>query len=67
MDGYVGALDIHLMRIAAPSRAQYGNVGSYFSGHNCPYGVNVQVMCDADCHFISFCIASPGILIIVLQ
>jgi hypothetical protein len=60
MDGFIGALDGYLMRIAAPSQAECGNVGAYFSGHYCTYGVNVQAMCDADCRFLFFALASPG-------
>jgi hypothetical protein len=48
------------MRISAPSWDQCGNVGAYFSGHYCTYGVNVQAICDADCCFTFFCIALPG-------
>jgi hypothetical protein len=51
MNGCIGALDGNLMRITAPSYAECSNVGAYFSGHYCTYGVNVQVMCNADCHF----------------
>jgi hypothetical protein len=53
MNGCIGALDGYLMRITAPSYAECGNVGAYFSGHYCTYGVNVQVMCDADCLFFT--------------
>ena len=60
MNGCVGALDGYLMRITAPSFAECGNVGAYFSGHYCTYGVNVQAMCDADCRFTFFCLAAPG-------
>jgi hypothetical protein len=60
MDGCIGALDGYLMRITAPSFAECRNVGAYFSGHFCTYGVNVQAMCDADCHFIFLCLAAPG-------
>jgi hypothetical protein len=67
MDGCVGALDVYLMRITAPSITECGNVGAYFSGHYCTYGVNIQAMCDADCHSCFFCLAAPGKLMIVLQ
>jgi hypothetical protein len=60
MDGCIGALDGYLMRITAPSFAECGNVGAYFSGHYCTYGVNVQAMCDTDCRFIFLCLAAPG-------
>ena len=57
MDGCVGALDGYLMWITAPSFGECGNVSAYFSGHYCTYGVNILAMCDADCHFLFFCIA----------
>ena len=60
MNSCIGALDGYLMRITAPSFAECGNVGAYFSGHYCTYGVNVQAMCDADCRFTFFCLAAPG-------
>jgi hypothetical protein len=57
MNGYVRSLDGHLLRITAPSFAECQNVTAYFSGHYCTFGVNVQVMCDADCHFLFFALA----------
>jgi hypothetical protein len=60
MDGCVGALDGYLMRITAPSHSECGNVGAYFSGHYCTYGVNIQAMCDAYGRFRFFCLAAPG-------
>jgi hypothetical protein len=52
MDGCFGALDRYLMQITAPSQADCGNVSAYLLGHYCTYRVNVQAVCDADCHFI---------------
>jgi hypothetical protein len=60
MNGCIGALDGYLMRITVLSFAECGNVGAYFSGHYCTYGVNVQAMCNADCCFTFFCLAAPG-------
>jgi hypothetical protein len=60
LNGCVGALDGYLQHIAAPSYKDCGNVGAYFSGHYCIYGVNVQAMCDADCRFLFFSVASSG-------
>jgi hypothetical protein len=54
MDGCIGAIDGYLLQITAPSFGECGNVTVYFSGHYCTYGVNVQAMCDADCHFLFF-------------
>jgi hypothetical protein len=60
MNGCVGSLDGYLLRITAPSFAKCRNVTAYFSGHYCTYGINVQAMCDADCRFLFFALASPG-------
>ena len=60
MDGCVGALYGYLMQITAPSHTECGNVTAYFSGHYCTYGVNIQAMCDADCHITFFSLAAPG-------
>jgi len=59
MDGCVGALDGYLMRITAPSFGECRNVSAYFSGHYCTYGVNIQAMCDADCHFLLLLLLLP--------
>jgi hypothetical protein len=59
MDGCIGALDGYLMRITAPSHRECGNVSAYFSGHYCTYGVNVQAVCDADCHVYFYSLAAP--------
>jgi hypothetical protein len=60
MNGCVRALDGYLLRITAPSFRECRNVTAYFSGHYCTYGVNVQAMCDTDCHFFFFALAAPG-------
>jgi hypothetical protein len=60
MNRCVGSLDGYLLRITAPSFAKCQNVAAYFSGHYCTYGINVQAMCDADCCFLFFALASPG-------
>jgi hypothetical protein len=55
MDGcVVGASDGYLMWITAPSFGECANLSAYFSGHYCTYDVNIQAMCDADCHFLFF-------------
>jgi hypothetical protein len=66
MNGCVGSLDGYLLRITAPSFAECRNVTAYFSGHYCTYGVNVQAMCDADCHFLSSLLLHLGKLMILL-
>jgi hypothetical protein len=60
MNGCVGSLYGYLLRITAPSFAECQNVTAYFSGRYCMYGVNVQAMCDADCHFLFIALASSG-------
>jgi hypothetical protein len=59
MTGCVRSLDCFLLRIKAPSHAACGNVPAYYSGHYCCYGINVQAMCDSDCHFF-YSLAAPG-------
>jgi len=44
LNGCIGALVGYLQCIAAPSHKECGNVGAYFSGHYCVYGVNLQAM-----------------------
>ena len=68
MNGCVGALDGFLLRIKAPSQEECrGNVSTYYSGHYCCYGVNVQAMCDSECCFLYFSVAAPGKLMMLEQ
>ncbi len=60
LKGCIGALNGYLQCIAAPSHKECGNVGTYFSGHYCVYGVNIQAMRDADCHFLFVSVAALG-------
>jgi hypothetical protein len=60
LKGCIGALNGYLQCIAAPSHKECGNVGTYFSGYYCVYGVNIEAMCDADCHFLFVLVAAPG-------
>jgi len=60
LNGCIGALVGYLQCIAAPSHKECGNVGAYFSGHYCVYGVNLQAMCDAYYHFLFVSVAAPG-------
>ncbi len=59
-DGVIEALDGWLMRISAPTFAECGKICACFSGHVYTYGVNVQAMCNSDCHFTFFCLSAPG-------
>jgi len=60
LNGCIGALDGYLQFIAAPSHKECGNVGAHVSGHYCVYGVNIQAMRDADCHFLFVSVAALG-------
>lgn len=60
MQGCIGAIDGFLLKIIAPPAKQVGNVSSYYSGHYCTYGINVQAICDADCRFYFIALAAPG-------
>jgi hypothetical protein len=60
MTGCVRSLDGFLLRIKALFHAECGNVLAYYSGHYCCYGINVQAMCDSECHFLFYPLAAPG-------
>ena len=61
ISGCVGAIDGLLVVIKCPSRKDSGNnPSSYFSGHYCCHGLNVQAICDASCRFTFFAVAAPG-------
>ena len=48
----VGAIDGLLVVIKCPSmKASDNNPSSYYSGHYCCHGLNVQAICDSSCHF----------------
>ena len=36
------------------------NPSSYYSGHYCCHGLNIQTVCDASCCFLYFAVAAPG-------
>ena len=59
--GCVGAIDGLLVVIKCPSmKASDNNPSSYYSGHYCCHGLNVQAICDSSCRFTFFAIAAPG-------
>jgi len=60
MRSCIGALDGFLLRIVAPPANIVGNVSSFYSGHYCTYGINLQAICDADCRFYFLALAAPG-------
>jgi DDE superfamily endonuclease len=54
----VGALDGMLVKIFQPRGVP--NPRSFFSGHYCCMGVNIQAVCDSRLRFIYFATAAPG-------
>ena len=59
--GCVGAMDGLLVVIKYPSmKDSNNNPSSYYSGHYCCHGLNIQAICDASCQFIFFAVAAPG-------
>ncbi|KAE9028228.1 hypothetical protein PF010_g4323 [Phytophthora fragariae] len=59
-DGCMGYRDRMLLRIKTPSTKETGNVRSFFSGHYCATGLNVQEASDYRNRFIFFSVAAPG-------
>ena len=55
LDGY------HLQTIT-PSKKEICSVKSYFSGHYQTHGVNIQAVCNHNCHFLFIGVAGPGIM-----
>jgi hypothetical protein len=60
MNGCVGALDGLLVHISQPKGKEVKNIRSYYSGHYCCFGMNVQAVCDHRLRFIYLCVAGPG-------
>jgi hypothetical protein len=60
LNGCIGALDGYLQCITAPSHKECGNVGAYYSGHYCMYGVSIKAIYDAECCFLFVSVAAPG-------
>ena len=48
----VTVLDGNHLQTITPSNKEVCNVQSYFSGHYQTYGVNIQAVCDHNCHFL---------------
>jgi DDE superfamily endonuclease len=58
---FVGCIDGLLIEIKHPSEQECENSpNSYYSGHYCCYGLNIQAVCDVNMHFIFFSVAAPG-------
>ena len=61
ISGCIGAIDSLLVVVKCPSMLDSSNnPSSYYSGHYCCHGLNVQAICDASCHLIFFAVAAPG-------
>ena len=54
--GCVGCIDGLLIEIKCPSESECGNSpNSYYSGHYCCYGLNIQAVCDVYMHLSNQC------------
>jgi hypothetical protein len=52
ISGCIGAIDGLIVVVKCPSmKDSSNNPSSYYSGHYCCHGFNVQAICDASCHF----------------
>ncbi len=60
LDGCVGALDGWLCRIKIPLGKDISNIGFFYSGRYCCYGINVQAVCDSRCRFTYLSCRNPG-------
>ena len=58
----VEVLNGYHMEITTPPKKEVHNVKSYFSGHYRTYGINIQVVCDHNCHFLFIGVGWPGIM-----
>lgn len=56
----IGCIDGWLCPIKVPTRAEVGNVQSFFSGHYQRYGINVQACCDSSCRVLAYSSSCPG-------
>ena len=61
IDNCVYTCDGYHLQIVTPSKAEVGNVRSYFSGHYQTYGINIQAACDHLCRFVFLAVAAPGV------
>ena len=59
--GCVGCIDCLFVEIKHSSERECRNSpNSYYSGHYCCIGLNIQAVCDVNMHFIFFSVAAPG-------
>ena len=53
ISGCVGAMDGLLVVVKCPSmKDSNNNPSSYYSGHYCCHGLDIQAICDASCQFL---------------
>ena len=58
----VTVLDGYHLQTITPSTKEVHNVQLYFAGHYQTYGVNIQAVCNHNCHFLFIGVAGPGIM-----
>ena len=58
----VTVLDGYHLQTITPSKKEVHNVQLYFSGHYQTYGVNIQAVCDHNCHFLFIGVTGPGVM-----
>ena len=58
----VAVLNGYHMAITTPPKKEVHNVKSYLSGHYQTYGINIQVVCNHNCHFLFIGVGGPGVM-----
>ena len=56
----VAVLNSYHMAITTPPKKVVDNIKSYFSGHYQKYGINIQVACNHNCHFLFIGVGGPA-------
>ena len=61
IQGCVRCVDGIPIEIKRPSEREcWNSPKSYYSGHYCCYGLNIQAVCDVNMHFICLSVAATG-------
>ena len=58
----VAVLDGYHLQTITPFKKEVHNVWSYLIGHYQTYGVNIQAVCDQNCHFLFIGVTGPGVM-----
>ena len=58
----ITVLDGYHLQTTTPLKKEVCNVQSYFSGHYQMYGVNIQAVCDHNCHSLFIGVACPSVM-----